>query len=236
MKLKFLLKSFFAFKLLAVLTSTIFIIAPHAEEPADTSLIPVESEYKTQMDETKSTIKETAKNLNQKLNALLDKLEGKKDTLPTSPEALQQKIRIEFQKLTKDQVAPTLKAWELLRDFDDTNMVLIDVRQPEEQVISMIPGALTPGQFAANYNRPHLLKNKRIITYCTIGYRSGIFAEQLLIKGLDVKNLEGGLLSWSHLGGRLICPNDSSGEIETKKIHVYSEEWNFLHPDYQGVW
>ncbi len=107
-------------------------------------------------------------------------------------------------------------------------LVLIDVRKPEEQAVSMIPGALTQEQFE---ERQDSLRDKEIVTYCTAGYRSGFFAKKLQKRGWQVRNLEGSLLAWTHAGGTL---EDSEGP--TRRIHVYSADWSLESSDYEPVW
>lgn len=109
------------------------------------------------------------------------------------------------------------------------NLVLVDVRSPEEQAISMIPGAITAEAFAAAENS---YRDKIIVTYCTIGARSGVYADELRRKGFDVLNLKGSLLAWTHAGLPL---RDSEGR-DTKRVHVYGKKWNLVADGYEAVW
>lgn len=55
-------------------------------------------------------------------------------------------------------------------------MVLVDVRAPAETAVSMIPGAVTKAAFeqaAAHY------AHHTVVAYCTIGYRSGKYCQEL---------------------------------------------------------
>lgn len=108
-------------------------------------------------------------------------------------------------------------------------VVLVDVRKPAEQAVSMIPGAITQQEFE---QRQESLRDETIVTYCTAGYRSGLYAKKLQKKGWQVLNLEGSLLSWTHAGGPLA---DSDGE-PTKRVHVYSADWSLEASDYDPVW
>lgn len=107
--------------------------------------------------------------------------------------------------------------------------VFVDVREPEEQAVSMIPGAMTQEEFEAHKEE---YKDREIITYCTIGYRSGLYAAQLRKEGFNAGNLKGSVLSWAHAGGEFW---DAEGN-PTKRVHVYGEEWNLLPEDYEAVW
>jgi len=120
-------------------------------------------------------------------------------------------------------------ATEAIADLEEgRELVLVDVRKPEEQAISMIPGAITQQEFE---ERQKALRGKTVITYCTAGYRSGLYAKKLQKKGWEVLNLEGSLLAWTHAGGPLV---DSEGP--TKRVHVYSADWSLEAEDYTPVW
>ena len=122
-----------------------------------------------------------------------------------------------------------IKAPDLLQSLEQgDDYVLVDVRKPKEQEVSMIPGAITQKEFES---RADELRGKTVITYCTAGYRSGIYAQKIQRKGWQVLNLEGSLLSWTHAGGPLV---DDTGP--TKRVHVYSQDWSLEASDYEPVW
>ncbi len=106
--------------------------------------------------------------------------------------------------------------------------VFIDIREPREQQVSMLPGAVTEKEFM---NDPPKYKDAVKIVYCTISYRSGQFAQKLQAKGISVYNLRGGILAWVHDGGKV---HDQNGE--THRIHVYGRKWNLGPKRYQAVW
>lgn len=108
-------------------------------------------------------------------------------------------------------------------------IVLVDVREPKEQAVSMIPGAITAEAFAA---AEETYRDKTVVTYCTIGARSGVFADALRKKGFDVFNLKGSLLAWTHAGLPL---TDANGQ-ETKRVHVYGKTWDLAAEGYEAVW
>lgn len=147
----------------------------------------------------------------------------------------ERKLRTEYLKVAGGLAVPTLKPESLLALLGDTNLVLLDIRQPDEQVVSMIPQALTTREFAERFRRG-IPKEKRIVVYCTIGYRSGKYAMELASQGIKAENVEGGLLAWSHIGGPLEVRNPSGLTTPTKRVHIYSSGWNYLHPDYEAVW
>lgn len=119
----------------------------------------------------------------------------------------------------KDVIA-RLKAGEKL--------VLVDVRTPEEQAVSMISGAITAEQFEGN---PAVADGATVVCYCTIGGRSGMYTQQLCQRGINAVNMPGAVLSWSHEGGEFV---DASGP--TKRVNTHSPGLNLVAQGYEAVW
>lgn len=107
-------------------------------------------------------------------------------------------------------------------------LVLVDVRSPEEIAVSYIPGSITVKEFERDLEQ---YTNTRVIVYCTIGYRSGQYAQQMGQQGIKVLNLEGSLLAWSHVQGKLI---NATGM--TNKVHIFGRQWQLTAEDYEPVW
>jgi sodium/bile acid cotransporter 7 len=112
--------------------------------------------------------------------------------------------------------------------LDAGRALFVDVREPKEQEVSMLPGAVTEKEFLS---RPGGYGDMVVIGYCTISYRSGKLAEKLKERGITMLNLKGGLLAWVHAGGKVY---DQAGE--TRRIHVYGRKWDLGPKDYQPVW
>ncbi len=149
-------------------------------------------------------------------------------------EKLESKLRVAIVKATKDLEVPVIKAAELKKIIDDTDLILIDVRQPREQEVSMLPHALTTAEFAGKF-RHGIPKEKRLVVYCTIGYRSGKYALELARQNIPARNLEGGVLGWTFVGGKFLVKDAKGDWSETNRVHVYAPEWNIVHPDYVAV-
>ena len=107
-------------------------------------------------------------------------------------------------------------------------VIFVDTRERKEQKVSMLPGAITEKDFKKNLEQ---YKDRVIIGYCTISYRSGNLAKKMQKKGIVMLNLRGGMLAWVHEGGKVY---DQHGE--TKQVHVYSKKWNYLPNAYDPVW
>jgi len=85
-------------------------------------------------------------------------------------------------------------------------LLLVDVRSDEEMAVSMIPGSMTRKEFEKRQELHHddwLSTNVTVVPYCTVGYRSGRYCDQLVQRGFPphrVKNGEG-IVLWTHLPG-----------------------------------
>ncbi len=112
---------------------------------------------------------------------------------------------------------------------DKSQYILVDVRSEDERAVSQIPGALSKEEFEKK--REHF-RDKKILSYCTIGQRSSEYTQGLIKAGFDAFNLSESILGWTHRQLPLI---DSLGK-PTKKVHVYSKAWNLVEDKYQGVW
>ena len=106
-------------------------------------------------------------------------------------------------------------------------VVLVDVRPAAERAISVIPGALALEEFGSRT----WAESTVVVAYCTVGERSGRFARELREEGIDARNLEGGILGWTHQGGSLV---DAEG-TPTRSAHVYGPRWDLLPMGWEGV-
>ena len=108
-----------------------------------------------------------------------------------------------------------------------TQVQFVDTRRPEERAVSILPGAISQEEFL---KAPARYADATVIAYCTISYRSGLFAAEVSEKDVKVFNLAGGLLAWVLEGGKVV--NDNG---ETRQIHVYGDEWNYPPRGYEAV-
>ena len=109
----------------------------------------------------------------------------------------------------------------------DGRVIFVDTRKPAEMKLSMLPGAVKKDIFVQDHLK---YQGYRIIAYCTISYRSGLFAAEMAKKGVRIENLRGGVLAWVFEGGRVY---DSAGV--TKRVHIYGKKWNYLPMGYEPV-
>ena len=106
-----------------------------------------------------------------------------------------------------------------LSDDEKADYIVVDVRTPQERGVSVIAGAIDNEYFERNLLS---YQDKKIIVYCTIGYRSGYYTQELRQKGFDAYNLSEGILGWAYVDGMLVDPQ---GQV-TSQVHVYSRPWN----------
>ena len=134
------------------------------------------------------------------------------------------KVRHDFpdvRRITPAQVADWLK------DTNRPQPVLLDVRTKPEFEVSHIHGAqqVDPGANADVIKTP---RDKPIVTYCSVGYRSGSFAKKLQEAGFkDVQNMSGSIFEWANEGH----PVERVGQ-RTNKVHPYNAKWaKLLKPE-----
>ena len=131
----------------------------------------------------------------------------------------------------KQEAFPTISTVtveQFLEWQQSQQVILVDVRTPEERAISRIPLAITLEEFQKNFDT---YASDKIVFYCTIGYRSGIETQKAKENGLDAYNLHGGVLAWSHIGLAFL-----RDDKETRDVHVYGKKWNLTPRGYNPVW
>ncbi len=106
------------------------------------------------------------------------------------------------------------------------NVTLLDTRELAEYNVSHISGAKHVGYDKFDLKSvADIPKDKCIVVYCSVGYRSEKVTEKLIAAGYtNVSNLYGGIFEWVNQGNKVV---DNTGK-PTAKIHAYSKSW--------GVW
>ncbi len=105
--------------------------------------------------------------------------------------------------------------------------LLIDVREPEEFEVSHLAGAINVplAEIQENGLPDGSGPGGPVITYCTIGRRSGIVAKRLNDDGVRAYNLVGGILGVAQAAPDWIEPLPP-----VRSIHVWSEDYAWLVP------
>ncbi len=104
------------------------------------------------------------------------------------------------------------------------NTLLLDAREREEYDVSHLPNAVFIGY--KNFEKNTLAdipKDKPIVVYCSIGYRSEKIGEKLQKMGYTkVYNLYGSIFEWVNEGNLVV---DNQGNT-TKKVHTFNKSWS----------
>jgi rhodanese-related sulfurtransferase len=117
---------------------------------------------------------------------------------------------------------------EEIEKLPANSYILIDIREPKERHVSWIPNSISLESFKKN---PEPYRNKLLIPYCTIGYRSAYQTKSFNNQGFQAKNLRGSILMWAWKQLPLV---DDKGP--TKKVHVYGKKWDLLPEGYIAVY
>lgn len=139
---------------------------------------------------------------------------------------------------------PALRSEDFLRQPSKPNCnptkemsLLLDVRSRPERSTSMIAGAQSLEEFERDH-REELSRgeiHQPVVTYCTMGYRSGMEAARLKRRypRLQVYNLDG-IVAYTY-AVRKKNP-DSTGLVDpqtnqaTNRVHVFGSMWNWVDP------
>ena len=107
---------------------------------------------------------------------------------------------------------PEVQAPDVRKDVDAGGALpylLIDVREPQEQIAGMIPGAapIPRGVLEMQIGKLTQDENAPIVCYCGGGTRSLFAAQQLKKMGFkNVKSLAGGFGNWAKSGNPINTP------------------------------
>ena len=144
-------------------------------------------------------------------------------------DSLKGEIRNEFPSastITTDELENWLSSAEKLPPL------LFDARSPEEFSVSHLRGAESvSSQREALKVLESVEEDRRIVVYCSVGYRSAALVEALQERGFrNVYNLEGSIFEWANQGRPVYREGRQVGTV-----HPYDEKWGrFLDRDLWG--
>jgi len=129
-----------------------------------------------------------------------------------------------FDQMLKGLLSHSVKEVQAREVLNTPNLIFLDAREKPEFTVSHIPNALWVGYDHFDKKKvANLPKNRQIVVYCSVGYRSEKITEKLLKMGFSkVTNLYGGIFAWKHAGGKVL---NSEGQA-TDKIHTFNQEWS----------
>jgi rhodanese-related sulfurtransferase len=104
----------------------------------------------------------------------------------------------------------------------DSTCILLDTRSYREYEVSHIEGAIWVGYDEFDISKlASIGKDKKVVVYCSVGYRSGKIGEKLAKAGYSkVYNLWGGIFDWVNKGNPVV-----SDQGKTSQIHGYNKKW-----------
>lgn len=117
----------------------------------------------------------------------------------------------------------------LLSDVSNQDVLLFDVRRPEEYQMSRIKGGIqispemSAQAFFSRYG--HEISNKKLIFYCSVGYRSSEFIQRIEAQADEqnvkaISNLKGGIFRWYNEAHPVI-----NEQGITNAIHPSDDAW-----------
>ena len=126
---------------------------------------------------------------------------------------------------------PTLTTDSLaarLADSTAPRPLLLDARSPEEYAVSHLPVARRVDPEADSLpGLDTLSRDRPIVVYCSVGYRSARVTAQLRDQGFsNVRNLKGSIFRWAN-EGRPLVRNGTPVEA----VHPYDATWGTLLND-----
>ena len=138
---------------------------------------------------------------------------------------------------------PVISSVEIMQEINEKKIILIDVRSDAETGVSMIPGSVTRDEFEKRQVwQDDRLSELSIVPYCTIGYRSGKYCDELLKRGFPsrlVKNGEG-IVLWTHMPGATLVTHrrdgDGTSRLEpSSKCHTFGPQWGNVGTTFEPV-
>lgn len=121
-------------------------------------------------------------------------------------------------KSTQDTIISGDNLWDSIKK--DSNVFLLDVREPSEFAEFKIPGAVNIplSQLFMPGSQTHLPKDKKIVTICSHGNRSMVATFALAQNGLESTSLVGGMSLWNQVLSATTLKENDITIIQVEKI------------------
>lgn len=135
-------------------------------------------------------------------------------------------INPKFDQLVDNYLNYSVPAISVADAFETKNdFIFLDAREREEYNISHIENAFHIGydNFNIDSLQQIIPKEKTLVIYCSIGYRSEKIGEILNQNGyMNVQNLYGSIFEWVNQHHPIV---DNKGQ-PTNTLHTYSKKWS----------
>lgn len=112
-----------------------------------------------------------------------------------------------------------------LSDSSAVRPVLLDARSADEYAVSHLPGARRIDPTAETFPQlDSLSRDRPIVVYCSVGYRSARVASRLQSQGFThVANLRGSIFQWANEGRAVVRDGRP-----VSAVHPYDSTWGRL--------
>ena len=130
----------------------------------------------------------------------------------------------EFNQILEKLLSDSIKQIKIEEITNPKKYIFLDTRERNEYKISHIKNSIWVGYKDFDIKRiKNISKDKELIVYCSIGYRSEKITKLLLKNGyLNAKNLYGGIFQWVNLNNPIY---NQKGEV-TQMVHAYNQYWS----------
>jgi hydroxyacylglutathione hydrolase len=106
-----------------------------------------------------------------------------------------------FKSAGPTETIKTCSVHELREEMEDPSIFLLDVRKKWEWEEERIIGSHNIYLGIIEKNLKEVPKDKKVVVYCDSGYKAGVAASILKIKGyIDVTNVLGSIMAWKRAG------------------------------------
>jgi rhodanese-related sulfurtransferase len=126
-----------------------------------------------------------------------------------------------------------IKPQEVKEKLNNEDVVILDTRTAKEYSVSHLPNAKFVGYDHFDISQVEdIPKDKEIIVYCSVGYRSEKIGEKLKEAGFEnVSNIYGGIFQWRNEDLDVV---NQKGEV-TDSVHVYNKRWGKWLEEGKGI-
>ncbi|WP_296619393.1 rhodanese-like domain-containing protein [Marivirga sp.] len=122
---------------------------------------------------------------------------------------------------------------EVKKKLNEKEVVILDTRSAKEYSVSHLPNARFVGYDHFDISQvKDIPKDKEVVVYCSVGYRSEKIGEKLKDAGFEnVSNMYGGIFQWKNEDFDVI---NQKGEV-TDSVHVYNKRWGKWLEEGKGI-
>lgn len=144
----------------------------------------------------------------------------------------QQTYDQKLQSLYKNTV-PLIQPQEVKQKLNQQDVVILDTRSAKEYSVSHLPNAKFVGYDHFDISQVEdIPKHKKVVVYCSVGYRSEKIGEKLQEAGFEnVSNMYGGIFQWKNEGLDVV---NQEGEV-TDSVHTYNKRWSKWLEEGKGI-